>query len=117
VWLTLQLGACTSWHIQSAPPVDVLTQQHPSRVRVTRANGERVVVYAPHPVGDSVEGFAAAPRVFRPGDSIRIALPEVEALATRQFSWGRSLALGAGGLVVGTVLVVLVECQTGCTPR
>ena len=117
-WLTLHLGACTSWHVESAPLADVLAEEHPSRVRVTRTDSARVLVYAPQLVGDTLEGLATEPRAFQPTpDSVRLRVPEIRQVATRQFSWWRSVAAVAAGLVVGTAVAIVFECQTQtCVP-
>ena len=118
VCLTLHLGACTAWHVESSPLADVLAQRHPSRVRVTRTDSLRVVVYAPRLVGDTLEGLAAEPRAFQSTpDSVRLRIPEIKQVATRRFSWERSIAAVAAGLVAGTAVAILFECQTqNCVP-
>ena len=114
----LLVGACTSWHPQALPLPEVLAREKLSRIRVTQSDGRQVVVYAPRLVGDTVEGLASPPRRFgRVPDSLRMGLPAVAAVATRRVSWGRSLALVGGGLVAGTGIVLLIECQNrNCVP-
>ena len=55
VLATLAAG-CTTWRVQWISPETVIQRDQPSVVEVTRVDSSRVVVHAPHIVGDSLFG-------------------------------------------------------------
>jgi len=52
-------AGCTSWHVESAAPAEVIARQ-PAQIRIRRPDGQRVVVHAPRIAGDSISGYARA---------------------------------------------------------
>ena len=56
-----------SWRVQPPPPANVVTEQHPKRIRVSRADSTKIVLRNPSVIGDSLVGVGAAHR--------RVALP------------------------------------------
>ncbi len=56
--LLVSLPACTTWHLRGISLKELIVTEHPNVVRLTRADGSRVVVNQPLLVGsDSVAGF------------------------------------------------------------
>ncbi len=72
----LAMLECSSWQVQAGNPVVVLAERHPSQVRVTRSNGEPMVIKLPAVVGDSIIGRAGAVAVA----DVTATAPEVQPL-------------------------------------
>jgi hypothetical protein len=112
--LSVQLAACTAWHVETIAPAEVLATRHPAEVRVTRPDARRLVIYQPRLVGDQLEGLRSVSRAFQPAaDSVRVPLAEVSALATRRVSVGRTLLAASGGLVIAVVVGAFTQCRQG----
>jgi hypothetical protein len=106
--------ACQTWRIESLTPEAVLATHHPAQVRVTRTDGSRIVVNQPVVRVDSLSG--AVPRHGKQED-IRIPLADIQQVATRRFSAGKTLGLGVGLVAGGLMAVYLSACGTtgsGC---
>jgi len=106
--------ACQTWRIESLTPEAVLATHHPAQVRVTRTDGSRIVVNQPVLRVDSLSG--AIPRHGKKED-IRIPLADIQQVATRRFSAGKTLGLGVGLVAGGLMAVYLSACGTtgsGC---
>ena len=56
--LLCYLAACTSWHVEEGvSPLQFITTEHPRLVRLTRADGSRMVLDQPRiAAGDSLAG-------------------------------------------------------------
>lgn len=90
--LVLQLAGCTSWHVETLPPAELIARKHPSRLRVEESNGKRVTVYRPEVQGDSVVGRTSA-------DSKRsraVSLDSVRSVSTGHLNAGRTILLVLG---------------------
>jgi hypothetical protein len=85
-----------SWRVQSPSPAQVVTQQHPKRIRITRADSTKIVVRDPSVIGDSLVAVDAADR--------RIALPLAEVLQVEVQKTPVAAAIFA--TVVGTAALV-----------
>ncbi len=101
--LTIHLAACTSWRTESVTPAELIERDHPNKARVTTAAGNEMVLSHPFVDGDSLrEGK------IKKDAPTGIALQDIHQVATRGFSAGKTLALGAGvtlvGLGVGAVI-------------
>lgn len=120
--LAIHLAACTSWHVEQASPQALLDAQHPSRLRVTRRDGARIVLAHPSMVGDTLVGGSQghSPRVTPAqttlahssllgdtpvgaarGRSTRVAVADIASLAVRRGSAPRTLLL-IGGIILVT---------------
>ena len=106
--------ACRTWRIESLTPEAVLATHRPAQVRVTRTDGSKIVVNQPVLRADSLSG--AIPRRGKQED-IRIPLADVQQVATRRFSVGKTIGLGAGLVAGGLMAFYLSACGTtgsGC---
>src|SRR5881296_1181507 len=76
--LLCYLAACTSWHVhEGVSPLQFITTQHPSLVRLTRADGSHMVLDQPQiAAGDSLTG--SHNRVLK-----RVAVSDVTQVATQ----------------------------------
>ena len=99
--LTLQGTACQTWHTEDVAPQAVLATHQPTQLRVMRTNGKQLVLQHPVLRGDTLVGI---------GDQrqeVRIALTDIQQVATRSFSAGRTVGLAVGvAAIAGGALVV-----------
>jgi len=49
-----QLGACTSWRVETLSPAEVIREQQPGAVRIERTDGHHEVWYQPEVHGDTL---------------------------------------------------------------
>jgi hypothetical protein len=98
--ITLQGAACQAWHAEGVTPQVALETDQPTKVRVTRTDGRRIVLQHPVLQGDTLVGRGDQQQ------QVRIALTDVKQVATRGFSAGRTVGLGLGmiGVVGGALL-------------
>ena len=54
--MTVYGTACQSWHTERLAPDAVLATRQPAQLRVTRADGSRIVIEQPALVGDTLVG-------------------------------------------------------------
>ncbi len=123
--LALQAG-CSTWRVQPVAPAEVLAEQPHKRVRLTLVDGGRVEIHCPRLVSDSVIGVrsdttgcrAVAPAAAR--ESVAVALSQVDSVALRKPSAGRSIGLFfgviLGVLVVFAAVCAATDCLTYSTP-
>jgi hypothetical protein len=107
--LLVSLTGCAKWQVQSVTPEALLSQRHPSRIRVTRSDDSTVVLYAPEVVGDTLYGTtrgsrdAAVARTAVPLSGVmRLAIRKVDPVATG------ALGLGSAAVAAGAALAILV---------
>jgi hypothetical protein len=86
---TTTLTACTSWHVQTVSPEQVVNTEHPKAVRVQRMDGSRVVLKSPRISSDSLLGTAI-------GQPTGMPLSDVYQLAVKRGSTGKTIALVVG---------------------
>jgi len=61
ILLPAYLSSCTSWQVQSVSPEQVVTEDQPSKIRVTLSDSSQVEMEQPHIVGDTVRGVVKGP--------------------------------------------------------
>ena len=88
----LQLAGCTSWHVETLPPAELIAQKHPGRLRVEKLDGKRVMVYRPEVQGDSLVGRPSATSK----ESRAVGLADVSSVSTGHFNAGRTILLVVG---------------------
>ena len=104
--IALTTTACTSWHVQPGPAPSAIEAKSGSRgaVRLLLKSGSFADVYDPQIVGDSVIAMSVPASVSTSRDRIAFATSEIESVATKQVSVGRTvLALAAIGLAVAII--------------
>ncbi len=97
VLMALCGAACHSWHTERVTPEAVLATHQPAKLRVTCTDGSRIVLKQPLLRGDTLVGIGQRPREQR---DMRIALSNVQQVATRRLSLGRTVGLVGLGVVV-----------------
>jgi hypothetical protein len=122
VLTVVHVAACTTWQPTAVSPRTLMEQNAPGAVKVQGADGEWQTISRPVVEGDSITGLAAVTlgtssrTTWRP---TRVALAEIGALQTKQFS----LLATTGAFIVGPVIVITVvaafvrageDCDTYC---
>jgi len=107
VLLLCFLAACTSWHVEKeVSPLQLISTKHPRAVRLTRADGSRIVLEQPRiAAGDSLTGTHN--RVLK-----SVAVSDVRQVATRRVSPGKTIGLFLGLSTVAVGIAVLA-CVNG----
>ena len=108
--MTLQLGGCTYWRVESAPLTTVVEQHQPGVVRVQYGDGPRQVVYRPAIRGDSLVG--ARSYESRRHDRA-FALTGLKQVETHHVSGDRTaaLVLGIGAVAFAAIMIGLSQMQ------
>jgi len=108
--LLCYLPACTSWHVhEGVSPLQFITTQHPSLVRLTRADGSHVEIDHPQvAAGDTLTGIHNT--VLS-----RVAVSDVTQVATPRVSAGKTIGLfvGLSAVVVGSAVIVCLASPSG----
>src|SRR5947208_1062750 len=104
--LLCYLAACTSWHVhEGVSPLQLISTKHPTVVRLTRADGSRMVLDEPRiAAGDSLAGV-------RHGLPSSVAVSDVTQVATSRFSAGKTIGLflGLSVVAVGTAVIACLS--------
>jgi len=105
--LLCYLAACTSWHVhEGVTPLQLISTEHPRVVRLTRADGSRMVLDQPRiAAGDSLAGV-------RYGMPSSVAVSDVTQVATPRLSAGKTIGLFLG-LSVVAVGIAVIACVSG----
>ena len=108
--LTLHLTGCQTWRPTTASPRELIGERQPSSVRVTLASREVIILEEPRLASDSIEGVITDASVDADdGLEAAVAQRDVASMEVRQFSLGRTLALGVigGAGVIGFAVLFL----------
>ena len=102
------IAACQSWHAQRRDPVDLFSIHHPSALRLTRADGSRLVLRHPVLYADTLVGS-----YWAGGQDIeaRIALADIRTVETHRFSGARTVVLAG----VAAAVVVAASVRAACS--
>ncbi len=100
------LAACTSWHVErEVSPLRLISSKHPRAVRLTRADGSRIVLEQPRiAAGDSLTGTHN--RVLK-----SVAVSDVTQVATQNVSAVKTIGvfLGLAAVAVGIAVLACVN--------
>ena len=94
--VVLTAAGCSSWQVTEVAPAELLQDEHPERLRITRGDSSRVILDHPRLAGDSLAGDTA-------GTSVAIPLGDVQALAIRKGDAAKTVGLVAGLSVAGLI--------------
>ncbi|MGH7561781.1 MAG: hypothetical protein ACRENB_12275 [Gemmatimonadales bacterium] len=104
--LSLSAGSagCVGWRTEQASPRELLSSGEPVRaVRVVRQNNDKVELFDPVLVGDSIRGGATERAIQR----ITVPLADIQSIQSRHTSFGRTvlmvLAIGGGVALYGVL--------------
>ncbi|HKN68287.1 MAG TPA: hypothetical protein VJW73_18505 [Gemmatimonadaceae bacterium] len=104
--IALTTTACTSWHVQHGPAPSAIEAESGTHgaVRLMLKGGAFADIYDPRIVDDSIVGMSA-PASAPTRERVAFATADVESVATKQVSPGRTiLALAAIGLAVAIIV-------------
>jgi hypothetical protein len=123
VWLAVSAGACTGWQTVQVSPEQLVAEQHPNKVRVTRQDGSRIEVEDPTVAEDTLLGtiqpvtvttrestghgeFTPVIRTVGVDTITRAAIPiaDITRVERRHVSAGKTAGLVAGILALGAVV-------------
>lgn len=110
--LLAYVPGCTSWHVGTPTPAQFIQDEQPNRVRVTRVDGSTIMLHTPSVQGDSLYGKreTLTPRSEPTTEPFTIPLAEIESVAVRKFSAGKTLLLLGG--ITGVVLIAwVIDCS------
>jgi len=112
VLLGLHLNACSTWDPVAVSPRQFVEEEQPAAIRITRADGNRLVVRYPLIENDSIHSVQACQALLTPrepgGCAGWLPLADVSALEVERVNVLRTLALI---LVVPLALVALTPFE------
>ena len=102
--LLASLPACTTWRVEKGVgPPQLISAEHPTKVRLTQADGSYIVLHDPQvSVGDSLSGVRSG---LVSGTPVRVACSDVTEVAIRKVSASRTIGLAAGIVIVSYVVL------------
>ena len=111
--LLCYLAACTSWHVhEGVSPLQLISTKHPKVVRLSRADGSRMVLDQPQlAAGDSLAGV-------HNGLTSSVAVSDVTQVATPRLSAGKTIGLflGLSVVAVGIAVILCLNDNSGTGP-
>lgn len=107
--LALAASGCRAWRVESVPPRELLKTPGVEAVRVTRADKSKVEIWDPVLQGDSIVGHPTERAIAR----LVMPLSQVETIAVRKKSFGRTLLIGFGVIGAVTIYALLQELNQG----
>ena len=96
------LPACTAWHVEEGvSPQQLIATEHPTAVRVTRADSSHIVLNQPRiTAGDSLSGL-------HKGAPSSVAVADVTQVAIQRVSTGNTIGLLAlFAVVIGAAVAI-----------
>jgi len=116
ILLPAYLASCTSWQVPPVSPEQAITEDQPSKIRVTLTDGSTVEMEQPRIVGDTLRGLVF-PRSYGGGrakggedNSLGerdVLLADIATLTVAKPDVTKSVFLGLGiGFVVGVAAAV-----------
>ena len=109
VWVTLASSGCLAWRTEAVSPREVLAKRGVEAVRVTRHDKSKVEIWDPMLQGDSIVGHPTERAIAR----LVMPLSQVETIAVRKKSFGKTLLIGLGIVGAITAYALLQELNQG----
>ena len=108
-WIAVLSSGCLAWQTQTVAPRELLRTPGIEAVRVTRADKSKVEIWDPALQGDSIVGHPTERAIAR----LVMPLSQVETIAVRKKSFGRTLLIGLGIAGAVTLYALLQELNQG----
>ena len=110
--LLTYLPACTSWHVGTPTPAAFVQREQPEHVRVTRVDGSQIMLVGPNVQGDTLYGKreTLTARSEPTTEPFSVPLADVQSVAVRRFSAGKTLLL-VGGVIGGILVAWVIDCS------
>ena len=107
VLIACQLSvACSSWRLETLSPAEVVTQQEPGEIRVSRANTASEVWYKPTIRGDTLVAWWD---IYGKTPDRRVPLADIQAVSTNHFSAAKTIPLV---MVLGLLTAAAIAMAT-----
>ena len=114
ILLPAYLSSCTSWHVQSASPEQVITEDQPSKIRVTLTDGSELEMEQPRIVGDTLRGMVKGGVESSPGETAvhrvlverDVLLTDIVTLKVRKSDVAKSILLFTGLIGIGSLALL-----------
>jgi hypothetical protein len=105
--------ACATWQTEARPVSHVVAEASQDgldpQVRVELASGQRLEIYTPSVVGDSIIGLSERPTDLK-AKHVAVATSDIQSVARRKTSAGLTLVtLGVIGAVVLAIVATFVH--------
>ena len=101
-----QLGACTSWRVETLSPAEVIREQQPGAVRIERIDGHHEVWYQPEVHGDTLIGWW---NTYAKTPDRALALAQIRQVSTNHVSPAKTTVLG---VTLGAMFAVVIALAT-----
>jgi len=101
-----QLGACTSWRVETLSPAEVIREQQPGAVRIERTDGHHEVWYQPEVHGDTLIGWWNA---YAKTPDRALPLAQIKQVSTNHVSPAKTTVLG---VTLGAMFAVIIALAT-----
>ena len=112
ILLPVYLASCTSWQVQTVSPEQVVTEDQPSKIRVTLTDSSELEMEQPRIVGDTLRGL-----VKGGADGERdVLLADIATVRVKKTDTGNSVLLGLG-IAAGVFAVAAVAFVIDCHNR
>ncbi len=122
ILLPAYLSSCTTWQVQRASPEQVVTEDQPSKVRVTTTDQSELVVEKPRVSGDTLLGLGdwnvsltgSVYTVSDTGSALQIPLADISHLAIKKTDATKTVFLGLGiaaGVFAVLAVAFVIECK------
>ena len=102
-------AGCSTWQVASVAPRELLRNPGVEAVQVTRSDKSKVEIYDPVLQGDSIVGHPTERAIAR----VVMPLSQVQTIATREKSLGRTLLVGLGIAGAVALYALLQELNQG----
>ena len=111
-WIAISSSGCLAWQTQTVAPRELLRTPGIEAVRVTRADKSKVEIWDPALQGDSIVGHPTERAIAR----LVMPLSQVETIAVRKKSFGRTVLIGLGIAGAVTLYALLQELLANGVP-
>ncbi len=113
ILLPVYLSSCTSWQVQPVSPEQVVTEDQPSKIRVTLTDSSELEMEQPRIVGDTLRGLVKGGA----DDSLverDVLLADIATVRVKKTDPGRTAFLGLGiAAVIGGAVFAITVASAG----
>lgn len=111
------LSGCYGWSASERPLTSQLrSRDAPQILRIQRADGRTITMYAPRVESEHVVGFETDPDEIGPSlpDEIAVPLSEIRRYELRRLSKGTTALVAAGSVLGASGVLAALACIGGC---
>jgi hypothetical protein len=111
LWTSTVASACTTTRVQTAPVPEPLPSGQRGEIRLSLKSGQVVSMYEASLVQDSIVGLDR-PASATNRQRVAVARADVQSVATKKLSVGKTILAAIGGVFATLTFVVLVACAS-----